>query len=386
MNRKLVFLLLVLGLIPLMIHLTGNNHVYKTLRLTLGKGRLGPSLFEYKDFPGVRVKTASTQPWPLSSQYNESDLSSNEIIQHEQFQSGAFLILSEDSILLEKYWGEFTDTTWSNTFSMTKSYTSMAIGAAILEGQIGSLDDRVGDYLDEFKIGANKDLTLRHLITMSSGMSYSEGYLNPFGFVAKLNYGEDLRSLVLSHSVEGESGKYFEYKGGDTQILAMVLEKATGKSLNQYFEEKIWSKIGASRDAYWTYDRPGGMAKASCCFNSNARDLARLIRVMMNGGRWKEEQLIDSTFAHESLMPAPTLELDGSPNQRYGYQWWMGEFEETPFFYSRGINGQYAVGIPSKDLVVVRLGWKRSSKRKDGHPLDLFDYIKSALRIHGTRA
>ena len=366
--------------------MTGNNHVYKTLRLTIGKGQLGPSLFEYKDFPGELVKTASPKAWPLSSIYNKIDLTAEENAQHEQYQSGAFLVLFQDSILLEKYWGEFSDTSWSNTFSMTKSYTSMAIGAAILSGEIGSLDNYVGDYLDEFKTEANMNLTLRHLITMSSGMSYSEGYLNPFGFVAKLNYGEDLRSLVLSHSVEEESGKYFEYKGGDTQILALVLEKATGKSLNAYFEEKIWSKIGASRDVYWTYDRPGGMAKASCCFNSNARDLARLIRVMMNGGRWNDEQLIDSTFTYESLLPAPTLELDGSPNRRYGYQWWMGEFDEVPFFYSRGINGQYAVGIPSKDLIVVRLGWKRSSKCQDGHPLDLFEYIKSALRIHGTGA
>lgn len=380
-----MYILLVIALIPILIHITGNNHVYKTVRLTIGMGSLSPSLFEYKYFPGALIESGTPQPWPVSREYNAVGLTPEEASFHEEYRSLAFVLIRKDSILFESYW-DAEDTTWSNSFSMAKSFIAMALGAAIQDGLIQSIDELVGNYLPEFAEAPNDVLSIRHLLSMSSGIPYPESYINPFGFVAKLNYGTDIRSLVLSKSVEEEPGKYFHYSGANTQLLGMVIEAATGMPFDQYFQESIWQHIGAQREAYWSYDRKDGMAKASCCFNSNARDMAKLGKLMMDGGSWNGAQLIDPDFVKEAVVPADILEKNGSPCVRYGLQWWVGNFSGKETFYARGINGQYVVCIPEEDLILVRLGWRRSGDRVAGHPLDLYELVESALRIGGSKS
>jgi hypothetical protein len=208
-----MYILLVIALIPILIHITGNNHVYKTVRLTIGMGSLSPSLFEYKYFPGALIESGTPQPWPVSREYNAVGLTPEEASFHEEYRSLAFVLIRKDSILFESYW-DAEDTTWSNSFSMAKSFIAMALGAAIQDGLIQGIDELVGNYLPEFAEAPNDVLSIRHLLSMSSGIPYPESYINPFGFVAKLNYGTDIRSLVLSKSVEEEPGKYFHYSGG----------------------------------------------------------------------------------------------------------------------------------------------------------------------------
>jgi len=102
---------------------------------------------------------------------------------------------------------------------------------------------------------------------------------------------------------------------------------------------------------------------------------------MLNYGNWEGEQIVDSSYVQEATKAANLLEKDGAKNRRYGYQWWLGSFHGQNVFYARGINGQYIFCIPEKNMIVVRLGFKRSTERIEGHPSDVFEYLKIALAI-----
>ncbi len=351
--------------------------------MTVFKGRVSPSILEYKAFPGRRVKAGKYHAWPLSSNYMKGEIPKSARDYMENFDTRAYLVIQNDSIVYEEYWDGFSDTTWSNSFSMAKSLVSLCIGKALEEGLIESLDDPMSKYLDLYNEEGKDRVTIRQMLTMSSGMNYSESYLNPFGYAAKANYGTDLQKLISNYEVDEEPGKIFKYQSGDSQSLAFLIKAVSGKSLSEYFSERIWSQIGASRDALWSLDREGGDEKAFCCFNSNARDFARIGKLMLHKGRWNGNSILDSTYVEMATRPAPLKEKDGADNKRYGYQWWMGEFSGRQVFYARGINGQYIFCIPEEDMVVVRLGFKRSRTRIDGHPEDSFKYIETALMLCG---
>jgi len=349
--------------------------------MTVMKGRISPSILEYKGLPGRLVKSGQHESWPISGSYLTGKISAENRSYMEQFDSRAFLVVQHDSIIYEEYWDVFTDTTWSNSFSMAKSLVSLCVGAALQDSLIGSLDDPMSKYLDLYQTPGKDQITIRQMLMMSSGMNYSESYLNPFGYAAKANYGDNLYKLLGQYDRDEEAGKVFKYQSGDSQSLAFLIKAVTGKSLSDYFSEKIWSKIGVSRDALWSLDREAGDEKAFCCFNSNARDFTRIDKLMLNKGLWNGKQLIDSNYIKLAVSPAPIIETDGSVNARYGYQWWMGDFHRKSVFYARGINGQYIFFIPELDMVVVRLGFKRSTKRIDGHPEDAFVYLKTAFDL-----
>ena len=121
------------------------------------------------------------------------------------------------------------------------------------------------------------------------------------------------------------------------------------------------------------------MEKASCCIYSNARDFAKLGALYLHLGNWNGQQLVDSTFVMESVTPAPLLD-NGKPNVEYGYQWWISEVDGEKIFYCRGILGQYIVVIPSKDIIMVRLGHHRN-KAEDGSLIDLPIYVRGAMKL-----
>ena len=241
----------------------------------------------------------------------------------------------------------------------------------------------MGDFLPEYKEGDKSKITIRHLVTMSSGINFDESYINPIGFAAEAYYGSDLRKLLLKYDAEKEPGKQFEYLSGNTQLLGFVLSKATGMSVSDYASEKLWKPLEAEHDAYWSLDHKDGDEKAYCCFNSNARDFARVGKLYLDSGRWDTTQVVPENYVLESIVPAPTMD-DGSPNQRYGYSWWlMPNYKGHSIFYMRGVLGQYTIMIPEKKMIVVRLGRRRELTAVNGHPTDLYWYIDAALEMCG---
>ncbi|MEI7802028.1 MAG: serine hydrolase domain-containing protein, partial [Bacteroidota bacterium] len=161
----------------------------------------------------------------------------------------AFLIIRHDTILYEKYFDRYTDSSWVASFSMAKSYVSALIGIAIHEGLIKSVDEPITNYIPEMKDSSFKKVTIRHLLQMTSGIKFSEGYYSPFSDAAKFYYGTNLRKSIENMKVEYEPGTKFEYKSGNSQLLGLIVERATKKTVTQYMQEKIWQPIGTEFNA-----------------------------------------------------------------------------------------------------------------------------------------
>jgi CubicO group peptidase (beta-lactamase class C family) len=255
---------------------------------------------------------------------------------------------------------------------------------ALDEGKIKSVDQPVSDFLPEFKEGDNSKLTIKHLLTMSSGINFDEDYVNPLAYPAQSYYGSDLKKLTYGYKLRDEPGKEFIYLSGNTELLSFVLEKATGKTLSEYASEKLWKPLGAKNSAFWSLDHKNGLEKAYCCFNSNATDFARIGELYLDSGKWNGQQLISTQYVLNSITPAD-LQSGSAKNDEYGYSWWLiPDYKGHRIFYARGILGQYIICIPDKKMVVVRLGKKRKIRNdKAPHPADVYLYIDAALEMYG---
>lgn len=349
--------------------------------MTVFKGKLGPEIEEYKDMPNDTIAALNPQPWKVSGRFNQPQLTSDAEAYHSEFGSVAYLVVHKDEILFEKYWEHFDKDVQSNSFSMAKSILGVLTGIAIREGYLNGVDQPVYRVLPQYDEGFGKELTIEHLLTMSSGIDFDEHYLNPFAFPARANYGDNLELLVAGYKVTEKPGEYFDYQSGTTQVLSFALKNALRKSPSSYASEKLWSKIGAEYPAYWSLDHKDGYEKAFCCFNAVARDFARIGKLYLQMGNWNGEQLVDSAYVQASVSPPGTMNSDGSLCEIYGYSWWLGAYKDFDFYFMRGIKGQYVLVIPSKDLIVVRLGRTRDSSGDRDHPNDVYQYIDMALEM-----
>lgn len=363
-----LILLICFGLI-----ISGNSHLIKAVKSTYLVGKTGPSILDYSKFTNDNVKAGKHRAWDKKEEQlnlNQSDL--DDILAWE---TTALLILKDKEVIFEQYWDGFNSNSYSNSFSMAKSFTSIAIGVAIKEGKIKSVNQAVSDFIPEFNTPEKKDITIKHLLTMSSGIDFGESYGDPFGFMARTYYGKELYDLTLSKPAIKLPGTEFHYQGGNTLLLSFILEKATGKPLSEYFSEKIWKPIEAKNDALWSITEKDQKLKSYCCFYSNAQDFARIGQLYLDSGKWNGKSIIDHDYFNSSIKPINIKNKAGKNIDYYGYQWWLGSHEELNFFYARGILGQYIVVIPEKKIVLVRLGHKRDKTRNVKIPKDLFVYL-----------
>lgn len=333
---------------------------------------------DYKIFENNTVKTAIAQPWALSSNYNKVNYPDSLNALMEELDAVGLLVIKNDSIQFEKYWDGYSDSSLSNSFSMAKSVTSLLIGVAIKEGKIKSVDQPVGDFIPEFKEGDKAALTIKDVLTMSSGTNWNESYSNPASETTELYYGKDLYKVATKVQMEKKPGTYHSYKSGDTQLLGLILQKVTGKSLSEYASEKLWEPMGAEHPALWSLDKKGGSEKAYCCFNSNTRDFARLGKLMLDSGKWKGNAIIDSNYYVNSIKACGVNDDHGQTCDYYGYQWWIDPMHPE-IFYARGILGQYIIVIPSKKTIIVRLGKKTSPNRVHTVPEEVRSLINWGL-------
>ncbi len=231
---------------------------------------------------------------------------------------------------------------------MAKSWISTLVGIAIQEGKIESVNQKVCAFIPEFSIGENAKITIKHLLTMSSGLNWNEDYHNPIGQTAEAYYGNNLRELIVGLEVIDPPGKVFKYHSSCSQLLAFVVEEATGKTISEYASEKLWKPMGAKHPAFWNTDKKDGDEKAFCCINSNTRDFARLGKLYMHNGNWNGLQIIDSSYTKEATSAASLLDEDGNRNVNYGYQFWVAKRKGLDIYYARGLWGQYVICIPEK--------------------------------------
>lgn len=372
-----IIVLVAIAAINVYVIVSGKTYFYKALRYNFA-GVDDYQLFENR----VLHKSTQPQPWLISRDFNKKPLSDK--LQHklDSLKTFAFLVIKNDSVVYESYSDGYSASSFSNSFSMAKTVVSMLIGAAITDGKIKNIDQAVGDFLPDFNSEGKEKIRIKHLLTMSSGLNWDESYASPFSMTTEAYYGSDLPKLMSSLKTIEEPGKEFKYLSGNTQLLALVLEKATGKHLAEYAEAKLWQPLGAENDALWSLDKKDGTEKAYCCLNSNARDFARLGKLYLQKGNWNGTQIIDSNYVAESLKPANLINpTDGKPLDFYGLQWWLiPNVSNTKAFYARGILGQFIIVVPEHDMIIVRLGNMKGAKIGEQQS-EVFTYIEESIKL-----
>jgi len=351
----------------------------KTWLYTAAK-QMKAGIYDYRIFNNRTLATAEPQELPNSVFYNKTPLSpklEKDLLANESI---AFLLIKNDSVLTEHYWNH-SDTAISGSFSMAKTIVSILTGVALKEGKIKSLDQPVGDFLPDFKQDGKEKITIRHLLSMSAGTDWDESYNSPLSITTEAYFGKDLDKTMSGIKAEYEPGKVFRYKSGETQLLGMVVEKATGTTLSKYAEEKLWKPMHANKPALWSTDNPDGIEKCYCCFNATARDFARFGLLFLHKGNWLGTQIVDTSFVEESTRPADLLDEEGKKLDHYGLKWWIAEMDGEKVFMMRGILGQYVCVVPDRHIVFVRLGHKAGSK-VGPHRTDFMAYLKELLKTY----
>lgn len=341
---------------------------------------LTANIDDYEIFENRTIAASNPQPWEKSTQYNQYEMGQTYQEELDVYETTAFLVVKDTALFYEKYYQGYSENDISNSFSAAKSIVSLLVGIAIEEGKIESVFQPVSDFLESFQEAEKSKIIIKDLLTMSSGISWNEAYMSPFSKTTEAYYGNNLRKLVDELQVSDERAKEFAYKSINTQILAEVLEIATGQSISDYASNRLWRKIGAENDALWSLDKAGGMEKAFCCFNSTARDFARIGQLVLNKGSWEGEQVVPADYIEMATMPARLIR-SGERIPHYGYQWWILNYNGKQIPYARGILGQYIFVLKDKNAVAVRLGKSRSKLYTDEHPNDVYTYVEAAYEL-----
>ncbi|MGB1230635.1 MAG: serine hydrolase domain-containing protein [Winogradskyella sp.] len=356
LKKTLKVIAVLLALIVAILYITDTDYLIKAVRTIYLKGHTTAYLEDYKEFDNQTIKASNTpQPWANHKDYNTVKATKTLQKANKDWGSIAYVIIKNDSIWFEEYYDGFNENSKSNSFSMAKSYVSGLMGKAILDGYIKSLDQPVCDFLPAFCDDKAKKMTVGDLSSMSSGTNWDEAYYSPLSITTRAYFDDDLAKVMNGLKVVDAPGKAFKYASGDTQMLAMVIEKATGKKLYNYFEDSFWKPLGSENETLWQVDSEDhDLVKAYCCIASNAKDFARFGKLYKDHGKWNGKQILDSAFVAKSLVPR----FKESPE--YGYGWWLDNQLGKDFFMMRGHLGQYVIVQPEDNVIIVRLGHQKS--------------------------
>ncbi len=370
-------LIIIVGLV-ILLYVFDYDYMLKALRTIYLQGHTTAFLKDYEEFDNNIITNGQPQPWPIHDRYNTAEESDELKTLNERLGTVAFLIIKNDSIWFENYYDEFGKDSKSNSFSMAKSMVSAMLGKAIMEGKIKSLNQPVSDFFPDFSGGNAKGVTVGDLASMSSGLEWDESYYSPFSITTRAYFYDDLKSMMLDLEIAEQPGQSYKYLSGNTQLLGMVLEKATGESMSDYLSKSFWKPLGAVNEAFWQLDSEDGrMEKAYCCVASNARDFARFGKLYKDFGKWNGRQLLDSAYVAKSIRPR----FEESP--QYGYGWWLLNHAQKEFFMMRGHLGQYVIVEPNDNVIIVRLG-HRNDKGPDPtiqFSDDIYAYIDEAYKM-----
>lgn len=275
--------------------------------------------------------------------------------------TAGLVILQDGKVRLERYGLGFDRTGRWTSFSVAKSFTSTLVGAAIQDGAIGSLEDTVSRYIPDLRGSAYDDVTIRQLLTMSSGLRWNEDYEDPDADVAQFNKvapdaGVDatvsyMRRLPRAHP----PGTVWHYNTGETNLIGVLVSSATGKPLAQYLEEKIWHPAGMEAPATWLLGRTGHEI-AGCCIQSATRDFARFGLFVLANGNAGGRQIVPEDWFAQATRKQHEI---GEPGRGYGFQWWTYDDGAVA---AQGIFGQGIFIDPARRLVIAsHANWPRAS-------------------------
>ena len=269
-------------------------------------------------------------------------------------ENAGLLVIKDGEIKLERYgMGNTEETLWAS-FSMSKSVTSLLLGAAIKDGYIASVEDKVTDYLPRLKGSSYDDVSIRNVLNMASGISWNEDYTDLDSDVASYPSMDLIKIFKFLGEKEkvAAQGEVFNYNTGETDLVGAIVRAAIGNNLSAYLEYKIWQPFGMEFNANWATHGSAG-ERAGCCMNVTLRDYGRLGLFTLNGG-----VLADGTSVlPDNWMTESTTPSKGSAG--YGYLWWLAN-DNT--YSARGIFGQAIHINPAENLVVVVLSaWSHAA-------------------------
>ena len=376
LKKTLKFLVILIGLTAAILYITDTDYLIKAVKTIYLKGHTTAFLEDYKNFDNQEIDIATPQSWANHKNYNSVKETSTLNELNETTRTVAYVIIKNDSIWFENYYDGFNEDSKSNSFSMAKSYVSGLMQKAIQEGYIKSLEQPVCDFLPSFCDGKAAKMTVGDLSSMSSGTNWDEAYYSPLSITTRAYFDDDLAKVMNGLKMDTEPGTSFKYASGDTQMLAMVIEKASGKKLYDFFEESFWKPLGAENETLWQVDSEDhDLVKAYCCIASNAKDFARYGKLFKNHGKWNGKQILDSAFVAKSITPR------FSNGQMYGYGWWLADFNDKEIFYMRGHLGQLVIVIPEDDVIIVRLGHTIAKAKENAHSSDFYTFIDEAYEM-----
>lgn len=284
----------------------------------------------------------------------------------ESQRTAALVIVQDGKIRLERYGLDFGPEGRWTSFSVAKSLTSTLVGAALKDGDIESIEDTVSDYIPDLRGSAYDNVTIRELLTMTSGVKWNEDYADPESDVALFNAHEADPGVDVTVSYmrrlesEAPPGTKWVYKTGETNLIGVLVSSATGKSLSDYLSEKIWKPFGMEQDASWLLGSTGHEI-SGCCIQASTRDFARFGLFILGGGMAEGEPVLPDGWIAEATMKQADTD---SPDYGYGYQWWT---LDDGAFMARGIFGQGIFIDPERQLVIASNGnWPKASARQGG--------------------
>ena len=303
--------------------------------------------------PKVMALPKAKTPLAIDYQYQGAHWNTDSFMQANRI--SGLLVIRDGKIVLERYGlGETAHDRWTS-FSVGKSVTSTLVGAAIADGYIKSVDDPVTDYLPELKGSAYDGVTLRQLLTMSSGVKWNEDYEDPKSDVNQFALGtlapEATKDPIVAYMAklprEAEPGTKFEYKTGESELIGVLVARATKQHLADYLSKKIWAPLGMQRNGVWIIDK-SGMEQGGCCISMTLRDYGRFGLFMLDGGRAGGKSVLPPGWVKDATTTQIQSDWDG---YGYGFQWWVRPGGDG--YEAIGIFGQSIMIDPKEKLVIV---------------------------------
>ena len=337
-----------------------------------------------KIFPTSLIRK-SDSPYPLSYDlinidnlsynYKGKNYSIEDFIQ--AFKVAGLIVIREGKILHESYnFGNNEQSRWVS-FSVTKSVTSMLLGAAIKDGFINSVKDPVVSYLPQLKGSHYDDVSIEQILHMSSGVAWNEDYNDPNSDVsiASAFNSSKLYDYLSSLGASSKPGSNFNYNTAETNLIGGLVRSAIGNNLSGYLEQKIWKPFGMEFDANWVLDYDYNLELGGCCISATLRDYARIGIFALNNGMLKNKvNILPENWMEQSTTPSPNLEY-------YGYQWWL-DGPDYNSFYADGIFGQFIWIDPASKTIVAMQGardYAGVNQYVAGHRLNFMSSLLKAI-------
>lgn len=331
----------------------GYGYIFTSIERTYLAGNITANINDYKEFNTNTIEASAPQTLEFHEKHIENSLDESFLRELEENKTAAFLVLQNNQILFEQYFGGYHKQSKTNSFSMAKTVVTMLLGVAINEGYVRDLDQPIVDFLPELADDPiAQTVTIRHLSLMNSGYDWDEQYYSPFSPTVELYYGGNIDEFVLDGKFTENAGTFWEYSSASTQLLGLFLVRALQKpnaaqSLSGYLSEKIWQPMGMNGDALWHTD-DAGRELFYCCLNTNARNFAKLGLLLQNQGVWQGQQIIPAEFIEEMIQP--------KAQQYYGLSTWLGMHKSPAYYWFSGHLGQFIINVPEHNLTIVRLG------------------------------